>query len=148
MGAIKIPITFVADTSAVADGDIITDTVEIPGAVEGVGSGSLLTDLVLVDQSDNTAIAIDIFLMRSNTSLGTKNAAPSISDTNALEIIGRVRVADTDWIDIGGAKIATLANLGITLVAGTGSSIYASVVARGAATYAASAIRALFGVIR
>lgn len=142
-----IPVTFVSDTSILADGDVICATAEIPNAVFDSGDASLLTDIIIYD-ADDQGVALDVVFLRSNVSLGTVNGAPNISDTNALEIIGTKRIATTDYIDFGGARIATLETK-LILKALTGTSVYVGLISRGGTpTYTASGLRAMFGVIK
>ena len=142
-----IPVTFVSDTSILADGDVICATVEIPNAVELSGGASLLTQIIIYD-ADDQGVALDVVFLRSNVSLGTVNGAPNISDANAREIIGTKRIATTDYIDFGGARVATL-ETNMILKALTGQSIFASLISRGGTpTYTASGLRAMFGIIK
>lgn len=142
-----IGVTFVSDTSILADGDVICATAEIPNAVDVSGGTSLLTSISLYD-ADDQGIALDIVFLRSDVSLGTVNGAPNISDTNALEIIATKRIATTDYIDFGGVRVATLETR-IPLKPLTGTSIYVGLISRGGTpTYTASGLRAQFGVIK
>ena len=142
-----IPVTFVSDTSILADGDVICATAEIPNAVELSGGACLLTDIILYDEDDQ-GIALDVVFLASNVSLGTVNGAPNISDANSREIIGIKRIATTDYLDLGGTRVATLETKMI-LKARTGQSVYVSLISSGGTpTYTASGLKAAFGVIK
>jgi len=144
-----IQVTFSLDTSAYASGDVLADTQEIAGAMRSANGKGLLQSIVLLDEDDQTAAGIDVVFLKSNTSLGTENAAPSISDANAREVLGIVSVASGDWIDLGGAKLATVRNIALPVQAATDTtSVYVALITRGTPTQTASGIRGFFGFIR
>ena len=140
-------VTFSLDTSIYASGDVLSDTQAITSAFRVSGGGGKVTQIALLDKDDQTAAGIDVVFFRSNTSLGTENAAPSISDTNAAEILGIVSVASGDWIDIGGSKLATktLATP-LEVQATTGTSLYVALITRGTPTQTASGIIGKFSI--
>ena len=140
-----IDVTFVADTNILADGDVVTDTVEIPHAVDLPNQAAILDSIVLHDEDDQ-GIALDIVFLRSSVTVGTKNAAPNISDANAREIIGIVNIATSDYVDLGGNRVANKRLVGLAVKPVTGTSIYASIITRGGTpTYTASGLKAKFG---
>lgn len=145
MAAKTIDVTLVCDTSILADGDVICATAEIPNVVIDSGGSALLESFTLRDEDDQ-GVALDIVFMRSNVSLGTVNGAPNITDANAREIIGRVSIATTDFIDIGASKTAQIAashsNMPLMVNALTGTSIYIGAISRGGTpTYTASGLK-------
>jgi hypothetical protein len=143
-----IDVTLVSDTSILADGDVICATAEIPLAVGGPGWGSLLESIQLFDMDDQ-GVALDLVFLRSNVSLGTVNGAPNISDTNAFEMLGRVNIATTDYVDYTGCKVATIRNVGLMLSALAGQSAYVGAITRGGTpTYTASGLRLRLGVVQ
>jgi hypothetical protein len=100
-------VTPVVDTSAYASGDLLVETTEIPLATRNFLPGrALLTDLVVIDKDDEKA-PIDIYIMSANVSAGTRNAAPSISDANAVNVQCIVSIAAADYKDLGGVSVAT-----------------------------------------
>lgn len=140
-------ITFTLDTSAYGTGDLLADTQELANALDVSGGGGLLQSIKLTDKDDQTAAAMTVYILKSNVSLGTENSAPSISDTNADEIIGRIDLGSGDWTDVGGAKIAYKTNLGIPVRVSTGTSLYVALVTAGTPTQTASGITGVFGVL-
>ena len=140
-------ITFSLDTLIYASGDILADTQPIASALAVSGGTGRVTQITLLDKDDQTAAGIDVVFLRSNTSLGTENAAPSISDLNAEEILGVVSIASGDWIDIGGAKLATKAlTVPLEVTATTGTTIYVALITRGTPTQTASGIIGKFTI--
>lgn len=149
MGPAKnIPVEFAVDTGALGDGDVASTTIEIPNAVLHSGGAALLSSLTLLDEADQ-GVALDLVFLRSNVSLGTVNSAPNISDANAREIIGKVSVTTNDYIDVGGAKVASLTDINLLLSAVTGTSLFVSLISRGTPTFgAAGAVKATLGLLR
>jgi hypothetical protein len=120
----KVEITPVVDISAaVPAGEILFDFIAFE-ALSAEGRVTMLQDLMLVDKEDNTAWSLTLLFADSSISLGSLNAAPSITDANALKLLGLVQIATTDWIDIGGAKVAFAKNIGLVLEAASGTQCY------------------------
>lgn len=143
-----VDVTLSLDTSAYSNGDVLAETQAVASAVRVAAGKAVLHSIVLNDKDDQGA-ALDLVFLRTNVSLGTKNAAPSITDANADEILGIVSVISTDWIDLGGCKIATLRNVGLLLEAGAAAtSIFIAAITRGAPTHTASGITLRLGLLR
>jgi hypothetical protein len=140
-----IDVTLVSDTAILADGDVICDTAEIPNVSEWSNRGVILDSIVLLDEDDQ-GIALDLVFLRADVAIGAKNAAPNVSDGNARNIIGFVSVATGDYIDLGGARVATKADIGLILSPLAGTSLYVSAISRGGTpTYSASGLRLRLG---
>lgn len=124
-----IQATFTVDTSAYASGDVIANPVEIPKAVLGVDGVSVLQSLTLTDLADQ-GVALSLVFTTDATVLGTINSAPNISDANVLaKVLGVVAVGTADYLDLGGARVATLRNIGLMLQPASGKdSIFVGVV--------------------
>lgn len=135
-----VSVTLSMDTSAYTAGDVLADTQEVAGAVGDSGGAAILNSVVLLDKDDQAAAAIDLVFFRSSVSLGTENAAPSISDANAAEILGIVNVPAANFIDVGGAKVATVTGVNLLVEPTTGTSIYVAAICRGTPTQTASGI--------
>lgn len=126
------------ETSALADGDVMCSTTEVTGAFS-VNDGTGVIQSIQVLDEDDEGIAFDLVFLSANQSLGTANSAPSISDANARDILGRVRVNASDYIDIGGAKMATLTGIGLGVKSGSGvDDMWVGAIARAAVTYTAA----------
>lgn len=139
-GRVNLSIVPVCDTSIYAAGDVLFDATQIPNAVRTAGAACLLKSLALVDKDDNTAAQIDLFFLSANVSLGTFNAAPSITDANAVKILGIISVLAADFIDVGGSKVASKSALNLQLVPDSGTSLYVAAIARGTPTQTASGL--------
>jgi hypothetical protein len=145
-GSGVLDLTLSLDTAAYASGDVLAATQELATAVPSNGGHALLHSVVVTDKDDQGQ-AMDIVFMRTNVSLGTENAAVSIADNDADEILGIVPVSAADFVDLGGVRVATIPGIGLTLEAGASStSIYVGAISRGAGTYTASGVTVRVGL--
>lgn len=132
---------FVCDTLIYGAGDVLTDTLEFDLATRVNDGTGWLTSITLIDKTDQ-GVPLDIYILTSNVSLGAKNSLPSITDTDAENVLAVVPVLSSDWKDLGGAKVAYLSKLAILIKAGTLSKkIWISVVnGSGTPTFTASGL--------
>ena len=133
------------DTSAYASGDLLADTKILTGANP---SGNGVTELrsLVINDKDDQGVAFTVLLLDSNVSLGTINAAPSITDANADKILGWIPVATTDWVDLGGTRIATIRNIGLMVKGVSSRNLYVAIVnGTGTPTFTASGLVMRFG---
>jgi len=132
--------TPVVDTSAYAAGDVLFDStaVTISSNATAGARGSILTASI-IDRDDESSQTVTLYFLRSNVSLGTVNAAPSITDDNAAEIIGSCTV--TTGTDLGGCKYGETSGLVIPFEL-TGPTIWVAASTGGTPTFtSASDIR-------
>lgn len=140
------PVTLSLDTNIYASGDVLADTQEITACVPTPGGRVVVQSIVLNDKDDQGQ-ALDLVFLKTAASIGTENSAVSVSDTNADQILGIVSVASDDWIDLGGCRVATKANIGLVAEAGPGStSVFVAAISRGTGTYTASGITLSVGL--
>jgi hypothetical protein len=135
-----IDIVLSLDTLPYATGDVLAATQEIANAVPMRAGHALLHSVVVTDKDDQGA-GLDIVFLRTNVSIGAENSAVSISDADAGEILGVIPVAESDFVDLVGCRVATITSVGLSLEAGESStSLYVAAISRGAGTYTASGI--------
>jgi hypothetical protein len=140
-------LTFALDTLAYADGDVLmSSTQSIANFFADTTDGRMLYSIHVLDESDQ-GMGFDLIFFDSNVSLGTVNAAPNISDTDARSIIGRVSISGTEFYDLGGCRIATRTGINLPLLANGSTTLYVSAISRGTGTYAASGIRVKLGTV-
>jgi len=144
-----IAITATLDTNAYASGDLIAETQAITNAMRVVGGRGILQSLMLFDQDDQGA-ALTLYILGSNVTMGTENSAPSISDANALAILGLIDIATTDYKDLGGVKVASVKNIGIYCESAADSrDLYFAIVnSTGTPTYSAGGLKLAFGFLQ
>lgn len=141
-------VTLSLDTSAYADGDVLAATQEITDAVR-VAAGTAVWHSLIVLDKDDQGEALDIVLLRTNVSIGTENAAVSVSDADADEILGIVEIASGDWVDLINSQHITKGNLGIDVdAAAAATSLFVAAISRGTGTYTASGITLKLGFLR
>lgn len=144
-----VAVALTLDTSAYAAGDVMADTQVVSNALRVNDGTGILQSITLLDKDDQTAAQIDLVFLSANVSLGTENAAPSITDSNAESILGIVSLASTDFVDVGGAKVATKVNIGLPLVAAAaGKDIYVAAIARGTPTQTSAGIVLRLGILQ
>lgn len=140
-------ITFSLDTAAYADGDVLADTQALSACLRVNDGTGIIQDVVFNDEDDQGQ-AFDVLILQANTSLGTENAAPNITDANARNIVGRFQVLTGDWYDLGGVRVANIKNIGIGVKGATGTDdIYLALISRGTGTYTASGITAVVKIL-
>lgn len=143
-----ISLTLSLDTDAYASGDVLAATQELASAVRVPAGTGVIQSIRLNDKDDNGG-ALELVFLQSNVSLGTENSAVSISDANADQILGIVEVTAADYIDVGGAQIATKTNVGLAIEAASGAtSLYIGAISRDTQTYTASGITLLIGILQ
>lgn len=143
-----IEVTFSLDTDTYADGDVLTDTQEIEGAIKAV-EGTGIIDTVVVFDKDDQGEAMDLVFFRNDVSLGPKNAPVRMSDADAAQILGVIGVAVADYVDLVNSQIVTKTNVGI-LAQGEdmATSLYVSAISRGTGTYTPNGIMLKIGILQ
>lgn len=102
----------------------------------GASGQSRIWNSVEVLDADDQKQPIDIYLVRSNVSIGTENAAMSVSDANNIELFGPVKFVAGDYTDVGGAARASLGNIGLVVSSATNSrDLYVAAVTQGTPTH-------------
>ncbi|TXH52449.1 MAG: hypothetical protein E6Q97_16000 [Desulfurellales bacterium] len=140
-----VELTFSLDTSQYASADLLADTQALAGVSQSAGQPVKLQSITIVDEDDQKQ-ALNVVFLDTNTSLGTENSAPNISDANARRILGHVAFAAGDYLDCGGVSVATIRNLNLVLKpASDATGLYVALVSAGTGTYTASGLSAKFG---
>lgn len=144
-----VEVTLTLDTNVYADADVLADTQEIPDAVFERGN-SILRSVRLLD-NDDQAGALDIVILRSDTSIGTENSSLAISDANADEILTVIPIAAEDYVDLINSQLVTKnetdEGCGVMLAPAddSTSSLYIAAISRDTKTYTAAGIEILLG---
>ena len=137
-----VDVTLSLDTGGYADGDVLADTQSVASVFREAGGRVELQSVHVLDEDDN-GIAFDLIFLNANTSLGSENSAPDITDSEARDIVGRVSIATGDYIDLGACRIADKVNIGLVMQATSASTtLYLGAITRGGTpTYTASGIK-------
>ena len=123
------------DTSAYAANDTLFATTQIPGSFRK----GWIRAISVLDKDDVASESITFYFLRSNVTFCTFNAAPSISDTNAEEIIG-ITSAIVASTDLGGCKVGYSGSVNIPFEVETTGLLYVAGVTNTALTHTASGI--------
>ena len=136
------------DTNAYADGDLLADTQEIANAFKYEAGAALVQTVTVLDKDDQGKAMYVVFL-NANQSLGSENSAPNISDANAEKIICVVPVAEADYVDFGGSKIACV-DVGSKEIQAAAStkSLWIALLSGGDGTYAGASIHIKVGLVQ
>lgn len=143
---VVFPVTLSLDTSIYASGDILADTQIMDGFFRKTDGTGIVQSIQIIDE-DDVGAAFDIYFLTANVSLGTENAAPSITDANARSLLGPISVATSDYKDLGGVKVASIRGISLPVVAVSGTDdLYIAVVnGTGTPTYTAAGVRLRIG---
>lgn len=127
----------ISDTSASAELTIVTTTYsagdqvgvmfQFANAARASGGGGMLVGMTLLDEGDVIG-ACDVVLFRSNATLAANNAAFSLDDTNAREVIGIVQLQGA--FDLTNNRICQAFNLAVPYYCSGGTTLYAALITR------------------
>lgn len=146
-----VDVTLSADTSILADGDIIADLQQIDAFFRKTAGSGVIVGIHLIDEDDQKQ-AMDLVFATASRSLGTENSAPSISDANSRDIIAMggpgdfakgLRFAAADYVDLGGVSQQTKLGLVVPVKAVTSTDdLYVGAICRGGTpTYTSSGLK-------
>lgn len=127
----------------------MADTQTVTGLFNTSGGQCIITNLVIHDE-DDLGGACQILFLSTSQSIGTEQSAggPNISDANARVIQGIIGVTASDYVDLGGNRVATLRNVNLLAAASSGSSdFYVATIINTAGTYTSSGVRLDIGVL-
>lgn len=136
----------VLEPAILADNDVFFAPTEIPLVFE-LSKTRVLQSIVVVD-GDDQAVDVDLVFFNANVTLGTLNAAVSISDADAAKAIGSVSLlAATHVTDLINSTLYTKTGIGLPLKGATNSLWVGGVVRSGTPDYTASGMTIKLGFI-
>lgn len=141
-----IEVTLSLDTLVYADGDVLADTQEIAAVFPYAGDTVRLDSVIIID-ADNQGEPFDILLLADNVSLGTENAAPTISASDLLNTLAVIPVEATDFRNVGAVRVAQV-TLPPAILKTSTTSLFIAGISRGAGTYTASGLTVKLGLLR
>lgn len=134
------------DTAAYASGDSLWLPAAVPFATANGGKG-LLHSLALIDTADQKQPLDIVFFSGPTPSFGAANAVMAIDDTDSLLYLHHTVISAADYYDMGGASVAIMSNIGVTLKAeATSQAVYVGAISRGTGTYAAGSLKVRLGI--
>ena len=139
----NIDLQLTTDTAIYASGDVLVATVAVP-LQGGSVANSVRAKIEQISVIDKDALsgAFDIVILDDNKSLGTINAAVSISDADSLSVVKVIPVTTYDTLTSSGQTVARIdlpAPIFVQTQPGSGS-FYIGLISRDAKTYTASAL--------
>lgn len=145
-----IDVTLVCDTGASSAGKVLAIPQEVTNFVRLPGSSARIDSITAIDEDDQ-GTAFDLIFMSITGSLGALAATAAPSDAVARTILGQISIAAADFVDLGGARVATLlgSRCGLMVKPGlaTSRSIWIGAITRsGAPTYSVSGIKLHIGL--
>ena len=141
-----LAVTPVLDTGAYAVGDTFFDRTVLTDAVRTTGGWAILNSIALTDAAD-IGPALDLYVLDADVTLGTFNAAPGISDADAVRLTHIGSIAAADWKDVGGAKVVSK-TLGQQVKAAAGTrNLWLAAVTQTAGTWTSSAVQIDVGML-
>ena len=136
------------DTVALDQDDVLADTEVIAAVFRADDVGGILESLTVLDE-DNNGEDLRIYFLDADVVMGTEGSAISISDGDAVNILGSVTIAAADFEDLIGSKVANINNIGLVLQPASGTDdLYVAIVggATNTSTYTASGIKLRLGI--
>ena len=111
----KMDVDLIKSTPDIAEatysnGDLMAEQETIDNAVAVPGGNCILQSVTAIDTSD-TGGAIYLIITDSSQDLGTVGSAISAADAAADNSMAIVEL--NNWIDVGGAKVCSKANIGL-----------------------------------
>lgn len=135
--ATVIAVTPTVDASALDANDTVFDATAIANAARASGLGTTLMAVDVICQADQKA-QLTLYFFDASVTFGTSDAAPSLSDADALKYLGHVDIAAADYDDLGGVSVAQARNLSIPMIPASGTSLYVAATTTGTPTYGAT----------
>ena len=138
-----IDVTLTTVAAAIADNEVISQSIEIENAVAVSGGTAIIQSIMLLDEDDE---APTVELLFSQVSTAITDAASevignSVSDLDSTfrSFLGAVTVSS--WSDVVDAQIGTKSNIGLVAKAASGStSIYVHCINRSGGNYTPAAV--------
>lgn len=101
-------------------------------------SGSIDSIIIADKAKQNAALAVVFFDSDPSATTFTDNAALTVADADLFKIIGVINVLASDYQAFADNSVATVKCQGMDFVANGSANIYATIVAVGTPTYAAT----------
>lgn len=125
----------VSASSAYTAGDAVGGLMTFSGAA--LSGNAKILSVIVIDKGDQKA-ALNLFLAKSTFTATADNDPIAISDADALLSIGCVQIVAGDYVDVGGASVATK-QVGLHgFTDGSDADLFGQLVTTGTPTYAST----------
>lgn len=143
-----VPVTLSADTSILADNDVIAASQEVTNFFRVPGGAVRLHSVMMLDGDDQNT-DVDLIFLNANGSIGAENAAFAVTDVVAATIVGYVSMLASTYIDFTDSRWGYLANIDQVMLGGDTSSVWVGAICRsGTPTYTAAGLTLKLGIER
>ena len=136
--------------TSVADGQVISESIEIPNAVAVTGGSAIIQSIILHNRDDDVeSPTVELLFEPDNMVAGTM---AGISDSEAITIQGATTISNWSVLKPSNNEIAFKGNIGMVVKAASDSkSIYVTVINRSGAIYTPSSensLTAKIGIVK
>jgi hypothetical protein len=131
-------VTPTLDAAAYSAGDLLFDATEVPDILRDGGGIAVLQSVTVIDKADQ-GTPFALVLATEAVDFGALNEAPALDGDGVALVQGYVNIGASDYVDVGGAKVACVRGIGLGIKASaTATGIWvAGINGSGAPTYAA-----------
>lgn len=130
-----IKLTPTIDTVLYTAGDNVGGKLTLSDAKSEGGLGVKARSLTVIDLDSQDAPLEVVFFDRDPTNATLTNNAAQALGSDAEHVVGQVSVAAGDYVDEGGASVASIKNIDLILDTNQGTDLYAAVKTTGSPTY-------------
>lgn len=147
-----IPFAPTLDTAIYAAGDVLFATAPITNACRANDIPAILQSLVAIDKTKQNP-AIDLLFYSSNVTSAAANAANNLSDTDQINLCGRVSIAAADWTTYANNSVLTYSgskapNAMLAPASGTTIVYIVGILTAGTPTFALGDLMFKFGMVQ
>lgn len=139
----NIDVAPVTDTSIYASADVAFVPIVVSGYGSRAGIARELQSITILDEAAQ-GVALDLVFSQGSITLGTINAAVTVSDADARKIVGVVSVVAADYIALVNSSVATKRALEMILQP-TDDLYVSGIVRSGTPTFAAGSLKLKLG---
>ena len=149
-----IDVTLTTDAEAIADNEVIAQSIEIPNAVSVNGGSGILQSVMILDEDDE-APSVDLLFSQVNTVITDDQGEAignNVGDLNATfrSFLGFVNVSD--YIDLVDGQLAIKSNIGLVIKAASDTkSIWVHCINRSGGNYTPAStpdMKLRFGIVK
>lgn len=137
-GGTVVSISPTLDTSAYHSGDVFFTTISLGNIARANDKAIAIRKVTVIDKADQAAADLTLFFFRTNVTFGAVGGAPSISDSDAANLAGIIKIATADWIDLGGVGVAYKECDMLCLPTSGARTLFVAAITGGTGTYGAS----------
>jgi len=117
----QLDVNLTVDTNVYHANDVFAATQEMANMARVNGGCIELMSVTALDPDNNAAADINLWFLDSNVVFGAENAAVSISDADALHIVGNVTLPSASWLSLVASRCACVRIVPLLMKAAAGT---------------------------